>query len=189
MPEKFMHHSRWIILLCLLSTIQWATRQSDVIADDAESTKKESERVQLQVRAIQTAVYKGDIEGVLKYTHPKVIDALGGPEKTREILHDVLKGFLAKGVRMDEFKIAAEPTFVQGTTHEFVIVPTRAIIGIGETRIESSNFQLGIKPLGKGDWTYVEGSRINQGNVNSWFPDFPKDVALPKTSRKKIEGD
>jgi hypothetical protein len=144
---------------------------------------KEVELVQGQIQELMAAVFKADVDTVLKYTHPMVVGALGGRAIAAKVLKPSLDKLLADGVKLEEFTFPAPPIFLKGTEHEFVIVPTKMIMDVNGTRVQSLNYQFGARAVGETQWLYIEGSKVNQKNVVKFFSDFPKDHQLPTTER------
>ena len=146
----------------------------------------DGELVQRDVCTILAAVYDADIDLVFEYTHPRVIELLGGQENAKVEFSALLSKLKSSGMKLESLTFPTSPTFLNSETNEFVIVPTLSIIAVGETRVESLNYQVGHREIGTSKWTYIEGSRINQQNVKEFFLDFPLDFKFPKFYRKKL---
>jgi len=140
--------------------------------------------VQRDVRRANDALYSGDVDTLLLYTHPRIIELMGGEQRARETLKESLK--IVSEMRVEKLSFPDAPRFFEGQDNLFVFVPTLTIINLKGQRIESLNFQLGIKKQGQGNWGYVEGSRVNDSNVRSMFPDFPPGIEFPKFYRRKL---
>ena len=145
----------------------------------------DNEVVQADVLTIQNAVYQGDVEVVLGYTHPKIIEMMGGRTHAKAGLQTALSKAQAQEVTLESFDFPDDPTFLRTDENHFVIVPTKSIITVNNQRIESLNYQFGIKTVGSSKWTYIEGSRINIQNVRILFPDFPSYYEFPEFYRRK----
>jgi hypothetical protein len=89
-------------------------------------------------------------------------------------------------MKLESLSFPVEPTCLPGTSRQFIIVPTLSVIESGGQRFESLNFQLGASESGDGQWTYVEGSRVNAENVQVLFPGFPRDYRFPPIYRKRL---
>ncbi len=142
--------------------------------------------VQEDVRKMVSAVYGADVETVLGYTHPKIIDLLGGRSQAKSALETAFSQFQSLGMKLESMTFPDDPTFLKTDTNHFVMVPTKSIVSANGQRIESLNYQFGIRQIGTTKWKYIEGSRINQQNVTTLFPDFPTDYEFPKFYRKKL---
>jgi hypothetical protein len=146
----------------------------------------EAARVQEDVRAVLNAVYGGDLETMLRYTHPAILTGMGGEAQARAALEQSLRAVAEGGMKLISLTFPEAPRFMQGTERRFAIVPTLSVVEAGGQRVESLNYQLGVLERGSEAWTYVEGSRINKDNVGVLFPDFPADYAFPTTYRKRL---
>lgn len=153
----------------------------------SETNEAKVARVQKDVRRMVDAAYEGDVETIIDFTHPRILQMMGGVPSARQALEETFKKTSALGMKLDEMKFPTEPTFLRGSENEFVIVPTLSIVAANSQRAESLNYQFGARKIGSADWKYVEGSRVNKDNVNKFFPDFPKDYEFPQIYRKKIE--
>ena len=145
-----------------------------------------AKQVQTDVERILRAVYAGDIETVDKFTHPKIIQMLGGPIQARSSLMLALDQVQASGMKIESLVFPVAPTFTNGTTHQFAVVPTKLVITVSGQRFESLNYQLGVREMNQTNWSYLEGSRVRADNVKSFFPDFPTSYAFPNIYRKQL---
>ena len=144
------------------------------------------QKVQSDVSYLLKAVYASDVDTVLGYTHPKIIALMGGAVQATNILKQSLLQFQTSGMQLESLTFPSEPVFLKSVLHQFALVPTKNIIVIRGQRIESLNYQFGVKEAGVTNWTYIEGSRVNSTNVNKFFPDFPSNYQFPDTYRKKL---
>jgi hypothetical protein len=166
-----------------------ADPEPSVATDPIPPDKKplsDVEVVQADVRKNANAVYQGDIDTVLAYTHPKIIGMMGGVTRAKTVLTGTLSQIQTMGMTLESLTFPAEPTFLKSDANHFVIVPTKSIVVAAGQRLESLNYQFGIRAVGTTNWTYIEGSRINQENVGTLFPDFPADYEFPPFYRRKL---
>ncbi len=157
------------------------TRPARVSADPEE--------VQADIQRMHEAIYgeELDVEALLELTYPPIIQSLGGHEKARTALSDGLREIRSSGIEVEVLEFPADPQFIPGTTRDFVIVPTRTVFRSGDRRVESGNFEFGVRINGQRRWTYVEGSRLTPEVMAQLFPEFPPHVKLPETYRRPIE--
>ena len=111
---------------------------------------------------------------------------MGGPSKATNVLKNAFQQFQSKGMKLESHTFPKEPVFLKSGRHDFTIVPTKSIIVAQGQRVESLNYQFGIKHSRHTNWTYIEGSRIISTNVVELFPDFPKTFVFPTFYRKKL---
>ncbi|HMO18237.1 MAG TPA: hypothetical protein PKA63_12380 [Oligoflexia bacterium] len=155
---------------------------TNVSADEADKIKK----IQEDVKKVSSSVYDNDVETTLFYTHKKIIEMMGGYEVAQKLTSEALAKFSGAGMKVESLEFPSSPQFFKSSLNEFVFVPTLTVISMNGQKIESLNFQLGIRELSSNAWKYVEGSRINKQNVNQFFPDFPVDIDFPPIYRKKL---
>lgn len=154
----------------------------------ADEELTEAERVQQDVMRISDAVYGSDVDTVIEYTHPEIVEMLGGEDEARTALTEVLSQLAELNMTVESLTFPSDPVFLEGTESRFVIVPTLTIIAVNGRKAESLNYQIGILDTEATGWKYVEGSRINSENVQQFFPGFPEDYEFPETYRRLIEG-
>jgi hypothetical protein len=189
-----MRTSLTLCLLALSLTLGCSRKSPEApLAADAPDNSKEKDRlstaaqlVQADVRRTVTAVYDGDLETVLKFTHPKIIEQMGGQAQAKTTTQSALNQVQAAGMKIESLVFPAAPIFTNGPAHEFVVVPTKLVLSVKGQRLESLNYQFGVRDLPQTNWTYIEGSRITVENVRTLFPDFPSGFEFPKVSRKKL---
>jgi hypothetical protein len=143
-----------------------------------------SNRTQQDVRTISRALYGGDADTVLKYTHPKVVQLQGGEAAAHQRLQAAIQTM--KNMKIESLTFPAAPTCLNGGNRRFAIVPTLSVLVRDGQRVESLNYQLGVLEPGEAEWTYVEGSRMNAATVQILFPGFPKDYTFPPIYRKRL---
>lgn len=155
-------------------------------ASSRESGASEAELVENDVRTLQNAAFDGDVDVVLEYTHPKIIEMLGGREKAKEDFQPKVARHKSLGMKVDSLTFPNTPTFLKSDTNEFVVVPTLILVSANGQKVEALNYQVGTRKIGTSKWTYIEGSRLKQQNVRDFLPDFPADYEFPKFYRKKL---
>ena len=142
--------------------------------------------VQADVRRIINALYGNDLDTVLAHTHPKIIASMGGLTAARSAVQTSLAQIQSAQMSLESLSFPQEPSFLKVGLRDFVILPTKSVIVVKGQRMESLNFQFGIKEPGSTNWAYIEGSRINTQNLASLFPDFPAGYKFPPFYRKRL---
>lgn len=52
--------------------------------------------------------------------------------------------------------------------------------------IESTGFQAAISDKDKNDWTFIDGSSLNQSELRKLFVNLPQDIALPPLGKREV---
>lgn len=149
----------------------------------AESAR---ERVQADVRILIEALYAGDASTVLGFTHPLVLREMGGEVAARASVEQALAQISLLDLKLESLRFPSKPDLMKGEGREFAIVPTLVVLRAGEQRVESLNFQLGVKEPDTSSWKYLEGSEIDQQKVQMLFPGFPVHYEFPQIRRKRL---
>ncbi|MBC8049225.1 MAG: hypothetical protein H7X92_03630 [Chitinophagales bacterium] len=146
-----------------------------------------SEQVKRDVEATARALYAGDIDTVIKMTHPRVLELSGGEAAMRSGVQQAVAKMQQSGMKIESFQFPKPPEFFAGGAFEFAVVHTLTVISTSNgQRAESLNFQLGVRDKGSKLWKFVEGSRMNAQNARMLFFGFPADFKFPATYRKKL---
>jgi hypothetical protein len=151
------------------------------VAQEAEPA-----RVQADVKALLHALYAGDVDTVLRYTHPTIVQLQGGMQPTRGAIQQAVSKITSAGMRLESLTFPKPPEFIEAPGRRFVVVPTLSIIVANGQQVESLNFQLGVLEKDSSQWQYVEGSHINDQKVKTLFPGFPAGYTFPPFYRRQL---
>ena len=144
------------------------------------------EHVQRDVETLLTALYAGDADTLLRFTHPLILERLGGLERAKPALAEIARQLQTKKLRVESLSFPSPPDLLDAKGRRFAIVPTLTVITAEGKRRESLNYQIGVLDAGASSWKYVAGSSYDATNVRSLFPDFPADYQFPKFYRKQL---
>ena len=154
----------------------------------AELQLAEKDRVQADIRSILNAGYSGDLDTILRFTNPKLVEMMGGKDQAKVVLAAPLAQIQSAGISIESLNFPQDPTFFETRANQYVIVHTLMVANLGNgQRAESVGYQLGVRPLGTTEWTYVDGKGLTKANaVTTILPDFPRGQSLPPTSLKRL---
>jgi hypothetical protein len=178
--EPMTRGARLLTLLLLSAAVSGGCRDEPPKAVEARP-----EVVKADVGKIQQAFNDGDVETVLAFTHPRLIEEFGGRERVRAELKTAMDDLRGK-LSFESLTFPAEPTFATGSTNQFALVPMRTVISVSGRRVEGLSFQLGVRRIGQTEWKYVDGSKLDLPKLRKLFPDFPNDVPLPEVRHRPI---
>jgi hypothetical protein len=143
-------------------------------------------QVQRDVEAIARALYEQDVATLMRFTHPAIVQIMGGPEVAKRAVTAAAVQIARVGMKIEAFSFPSPPQFFEASGRRFVFVPTLTIIAAKAGRVESLNFQCGVLEPAARDWKYIEGSRLTHAMAESLFPGFPKERPFPPFYRKKL---
>lgn len=142
--------------------------------------------VQRDVKKLVAALYAGDVDTVVAYTHPAVLVKLGGAARVHDAVAEVVKGLQQRGAKLESLTFPKPPEFLHADERAFAIVPTLTVFSIDGQRVESTNFQFGVIEPGADHWTYIDGARVESTDVPRLFAGFPLSYRFPPVTRRKL---
>jgi len=150
--------------------------------------------------------YKVAIERMNPLWKERTAKRVGGMQKLEAQLENVAREMVAQGISMISFKPVGKPVaheiwpgkkMVGGTerlvyTQWMVLVPTATrfrIIREGDPKpivLESVSYQVAVSDKVKIDWTFIDGSSLNLGDLRSMYLTLPKDMELPPVHKREV---
>jgi hypothetical protein len=150
--------------------------------------------------------YKVAIERMNPLWKERTAKRVGGMQKLESQLENVAREMVAQGISMISFKPVGKPVaheiwpgkkMVGGTerlvyTQWMVLVPTATrfrIIREGDPKpivLESVSYQVAVSDKAKIDWTFIDGSSLNLGDLRSMYLTLPKDMELPPVHKREV---
>jgi hypothetical protein len=137
--------------------------------------------VRPQAEAIAKAVLDRDHATLVDYTHPRVVEGMGGRERMIERVRGMEKEMDAAGFRMVGHEVGdvGEPV-VDGGTAYVVVKTTLRLAGPG-TRGVSESYLLGVSDDGGKTWKFADGAGLsNPEHRARAFPNLPAGLRLPE---------
>jgi hypothetical protein len=122
-----------------------------------------------------------------KYTHPKVIEMLGGEAGMVERMTAEVSRMREEGFRIASATIgdAEEPRTVGGKM--ISMVPQTVVIMGPGVKITQEGTLLGVSTNGGDTWVFVDLAVINEAQFAQVFPDLAGDVKLPDKKQPTVE--
>lgn len=142
--------------------------------------------VQENVREITGALFAHDANSILKFTHPYVIEDMGGRGAALAVLEASFENYKDGVLAFESLEFPSPPVFVQSQDNFFVLVPTITIMVAKGQRVASTGYQFGVRAKGNANWKYIDGLTITRVTPQGLFPDFPTGVDLPETSQNNL---
>ncbi|MEW4456133.1 hypothetical protein AB1L30_25940 [Bremerella sp. JC817] len=149
----------------------------------AEAPLTETEkRLQKDIQTLDMAMLEADSETALKLLHPKPFDRrIGSREEFSKGLKQAKKALGGLKMFKPEFSFAFpnRPIFVEGKQHQFAIVPVETQIRMVGGIVKSESFYIGIREENDDTWRYLDGTKLEQEDIQKLFSDFPVEQPLP----------
>jgi hypothetical protein len=149
----------------------------------AELDRKTDEKIIDAVMEKLERTYKaGDYTYAFEVMYSPIMDRIGGKAKGLELARAVAAQAKEEQIIIVSWTPRKPYKFVTGTSHTYAIIPYESLITIAGKKMKQTSFQFAIK-VSDSKWEFVNGDNLNPEMLAELFPDFPKDIELPKLER------
>jgi hypothetical protein len=140
-------------------------------ADDQKAILK---ACKTQAQLNSTATVKADWETTLRYTHPKLIERLGGRGAMLKYLREQMSTVNFKLISLT----VSGPTKVSRFGNQlWAVVPQKGVFKVDRDTFEQATYMVGISENAGKDWWFLDGLGIQQLGLTP-----PPDFKFPKTT-------
>ncbi len=141
-----------------------------------------------RVEELNTAVIKEDYAKVVDFTHPKIVELIGGREKMIAVMEAGTKDMKAKGFALRSVKVDEPSEPVVAGAEQYVVVPFLLEMKAPGGRLLQKAFVIGVSGDTGKTWTFVNGD-LDLAKVKLVLPKLPEDLKLPKREKPVFEKD
>lgn len=150
----------------------------------AAQTEEELKAMAIKdAKATSQATLDMDYKGIIKYTHPNIINAMGGSEKMEEILKQSFSGMLEEaGISIDKSDIG-ELLAIKKEEGEYRCLIENSIVmtlRVQKKRISKKSTLFGFYNETNKQWTFVEANKLGKGGSEQFFPNFKTSIEIPE---------
>ncbi|HEY1136650.1 MAG TPA: hypothetical protein VGE64_04075 [Xanthomonadaceae bacterium] len=178
----FVRHTLAGLLLGLCCAIAMPACAATLGKADADVLRRD-------IDAMMAAYEQGDVEALLGKTHPSLFKLVGDRDAFSRTAQQALDQLEAQGVRFVSSETGDPSDTYPAGDEEVCFVPRKSILEVQGRRMKSSTFMIAIRPVGGGEWTYLDGSgmRGNPQMLYTLLPALSRDVPLPPISFDAVE--
>jgi hypothetical protein len=146
--------------------------------------------VKEKAQEVGQAVLKGDYAKVADLTYPKVVEQMGGRDKTIATIKKTMKQLKEQGFALLSYKVDDPGEFLTEAENTFVVVPTTNQMTAPGGKMVGKSYLLGISSDGGKTWRFVEGSALgNKTMRDKYLPKLPAKLKLPKHQKPNLVKD
>lgn len=158
------------MLLIFISSISFAQTKEELKVYALRDAKLTSE-----------ATLNMDFETVLKHTYPKIIEVMGGKEKALELIKTAFDGMKAQGMVLEKAEVRQVSSVVFEEEQYRCYIEGYNQIKMGDMRIKSKSFLLGIYDEIDKIWYFLEAEKLkNKELTNMILPNFITSLEIPE---------
>jgi len=144
----------------------------------AQEEETQASQIQKQAQASCDALIKEDYPAFIKFTYPKVVEAMGGPEKMSAFLASETKKMKADGFSIVSAEAKTPNTVYSAGEDRFCIVPTMIRMQTQKGTIRQASFLVAISN-NNSQWTFIDGGGLDTKKIKELFPNFPDEISFP----------
>jgi hypothetical protein len=150
-----------VLLVALLPAAAHAQEQLDAAA---------SARLKEQAEACSRAFIEGDFGRLADYTHPKVVEMMGGREKMAEFVRKDTAEMKSEGYETLSYALS-EPTQVLREGREtYAVLPAKLRIRTPAGVYVAESFMIGLSADDGRSWKFVSGASADPATLKILFP-------------------
>jgi len=126
----------------------------------------------------------GDYKTLLKYTHPKVIQAMGGTSKAYQIIANGMDKLKASGAEFEKASVGDHQQLIVGKTNIQCLITQNLSMKIQGNNIQTVTYLFCITYNGGKDWYFTDVGRGNDVQVRRLLPEMNPKIVVPKSDKK-----
>lgn len=126
------------------------------------------------------ATVAGDFKTVLKHTYPPILEMMGGKTKAEELIEETFADMKTQGFSFDKAEVVNVSKIVNEQGQYRCYVQNNNEMRMGDTKIKSKSFLLGIYNEDEKFWYFLEAEKLkNKLMADKILPDFKTSLDIP----------
>lgn len=139
-----------------------------------------------QAIELSTAMQNKNFESTVKFTHPKIIEMLGGKEKYLEILKTGHEEMNKIGYSYESIVLGEPSEIVKAGDELHCLIPETITMKFAGGKIISKSSLLAVsKDKGK-SWTFIETAMLQEDNIKTILPNYNPALKIPKYGEPEL---
>lgn len=132
-----------------------------------------------QAQLMAIAMPRKDFPTVIKYSHPKLVAAMGGTSKMIDTMTTGLRDMQIEGISIDDVRVGKAGQFTVQGRQAWLILPETLFMRTPKGRMIKEGFLVGVSEDGGTNWVFLDGQGINFPAVKQLFPEIPSSLSFP----------
>jgi hypothetical protein len=136
--------------------------------------------IKKQAEQLAMAVLSDDYQTIIKFTYPKVVESLGGPDKMIAIIKKGNTEMANQGISFHKVIIGEQSGKVVNAGNEIhCLIPQTTFMKGPGGKVKTETYLLAIsKDKGK-HWYFIDAAQLTNENVKSVLPNYNAELKLP----------
>ena len=132
-----------------------------------------------QAKLVSESVINEDYESLINYTHPNIVEKVGGREVLVEAVKSSMESMKAEGIKIESIEIDDTIIISKFKDEYHCLVPKILKMSIGENKIISKSYLFGFSDLNGEHWTFTEADKLISEEGSQFFPNFETNIHIP----------
>lgn len=138
--------------------------------------------LQSNTQAYLNAYIEQDVNTLLKYTHPNIIDMGGGEEYLVKDIAGELEMIKNQGLKYIGGEVMEANNNFELNGEKFFLIPHSWLVEIGGKSYKSVAYVLGVTSDDGMTWSFINVNKYNAKNLATYIPGFDDSIEFPTAS-------
>lgn len=144
-------------------------------------------QIKQQAQLMANATIKGDYKTLVKYTHPKIVNMMGGKEKMIAVVNKGVSQMQTNGITFKQALIGEPGNILNTGTGLYAVIPQKLIMNAnGRTMTTTSSLLASSTDKGK-TWYFTDAGNISDEQLKQLFPGVLGKLTIPKRTMPVVE--
>jgi len=136
--------------------------------------------IKQQAEQLAAAMISNDYQTIANFTHPKVVELLGGRDKMISIIKNGNIEMMKQGISFDKTIIGRPLDQVVKAGNEIhCLVPQTVFMKVPKGKMKQESHLLAISKDNGVHWYFIDTVKLTDENVKSVLPNFNSDLRIP----------
>ena len=140
-------------------------------------------KIKEQAQQTANALLQGDYETLMKFTHPKVIELIGGRDKMMTLLKNGTVEMQQQGVSFESVAIGDPSPTVKAGDELHCLVPQTIFMKVPKGKLKTESHLLAVSQDNGRNWVFIDTVKLDENNIKMVLPNYNFDLKLPPKSK------
>ncbi len=168
--------------LCF-SVVPLDAQEAMISADESQGLNESARKSAMEsAQLLAMAFEESDWELLMEYTHPRVLEMLGGEKEAAQELKRIMESAEEKEIEIISYEVLEPGKSIGSQTAEelYVIIPVKLTMQVPRVgKVTQESYLLGVSGDRGETWTFVDGSGVDSRSIKTVLPNFNEALNLP----------
>jgi hypothetical protein len=157
----------------ILLTILLAMAPVVALAQDISAT------IRQEARKCAKALLSADYEGLVAYSHRRVIEGVGGKDAMIAVVKRGTEKMRSQGTTIEDVTIGEPEKPRKVDSWLVALIPQRILMKVSGGQLEQESHLLGISEDDGAEWVFIDVGTLTKVNFSEVFPELAGKIELP----------